>query len=221
VSLLFLSGLFAGFSMFMKNEGIFFIIMLSLIFFIFPKVTKQRWYAWKDYWLFLLGVVTFVVINLVMRIWINPPIHPTAATHVNYIANFFSLSRHITALQAFIYIGQIFGQFEISIWLLLFFLLLLARYNISRIDLYRVLTILAQIILMLLGYYAIYVILSPNMEWHIRSSLDRLYLQLWPCFLLFFFLLIDSPLQDAEDNYQYNNKKQNIRYPTKKEKSQQ
>ena len=41
---------------------------------------------------------------------------------------------------------------------------------------------------MLLGYLAIYLLASPNLEWHLSSSLQRLLLQLLPTLLFGVFL---------------------------------
>jgi hypothetical protein len=49
--------------------------------------------------------------------------------------------------------------------------------------------------IMLAGYFMIYVISPRDLEWHILTSLDRLYSQLWPCFILTFFLIVQTPEQ--------------------------
>jgi hypothetical protein len=73
-----------------------------------------------------------------------------------------------------------------------------------------------------MGFYAIYIFISPDIVWHIKSSLDRLYLQLWPCFLFFFFLVSGEETTPGklkyaiEDNNQDKQQK-NIRKSRKKE----
>jgi hypothetical protein len=44
--------------------------------------------------------------------------------------------------------------------------------------------------LTLTGYFAIYVITPYDLYWHLRFSLNRLFLQLWPCTIFLFFLAI-------------------------------
>jgi 4-amino-4-deoxy-L-arabinose transferase-like glycosyltransferase len=47
--------------------------------------------------------------------------------------------------------------------------------------------------LMLVGYFFVYVITPHDLLWHLRHSLDRLFIQLWPSFLLIFFGLVVGP----------------------------
>ena len=42
--------------------------------------------------------------------------------------------------------------------------------------------------LTLAGYFAIYVITPRDLYWHLRFSLNRLFLQLWPTVIFLFFL---------------------------------
>ena len=44
--------------------------------------------------------------------------------------------------------------------------------------------------LTLAGYFAIYVITPYDLYWHLRFSLNRLFLQLWPCAIFLFFLAL-------------------------------
>lgn len=43
------------------------------------------------------------------------------------------------------------------------------------------------------GYYVIYLISPYALEWHLRFSIDRLFVQLWPSFVLLLFLAARSP----------------------------
>ncbi len=202
-SFLFLTGLFAGLSMFMKNEGIFFIIMLSINYFI----TSNRWQMYR---FFLLGIAPFVAMNIWTRIVFMKPALATGSFSSPYLSRLFDFSRHEIALSAFWFVGKTFGQFAIPIWLLLCLYLCVTGIKLPRDVFYQTLTILWQILLMLVGYYAIYIFISPDIVWHIKSSLDRLYLQLWPTFLLFYFLLVGE-LKNTKQHNNQNNKHQNIR----------
>jgi len=42
--------------------------------------------------------------------------------------------------------------------------------------------------LTLCGYFAVYVITPNELYWHLRFSLNRLFLQLWPAVIFLFFL---------------------------------
>jgi hypothetical protein len=42
------------------------------------------------------------------------------------------------------------------------------------------LTLLLVPVLMLAGYFAVYVITPNDLSWHLATSLDRLFVQIWP-----------------------------------------
>jgi hypothetical protein len=46
---------------------------------------------------------------------------------------------------------------------------------------------------MLAGYYCIYLITPYDLTWHLRTSLNRLFIQLWPSVVFLFFVAIASP----------------------------
>jgi uncharacterized membrane-anchored protein len=48
-------------------------------------------------------------------------------------------------------------------------------------------TMIAAVVLMLLGDFAVYLLLSNSLDWQIDTSLDRILMQLWPAALLAFF----------------------------------
>jgi len=49
--------------------------------------------------------------------------------------------------------------------------------------------------LTLAGYFAVYVITPYDIHWHLRSSLNRLFLQVWPSAIFLFFLAVRTPEQ--------------------------
>jgi hypothetical protein len=55
------------------------------------------------------------------------------------------------------------------------------------------------LVLMAAGFYAIYVITPSPLEWHLATSLDRLFMQLWPMFILLFFLAVRTPAEARAD----------------------
>jgi hypothetical protein len=53
--------------------------------------------------------------------------------------------------------------------------------------------------LTLAGYFAVYVITPYDIHWHLRSSLNRLFLQVWPSAIFLFFLTVRTPEQALAD----------------------
>ncbi len=54
---------------------------------------------------------------------------------------------------------------------------------------------LAALPLLLLGsgYFAVYLTTPHDLSWHIYTSMDRLLVQMWPTFVLVYFLLVATP----------------------------
>ena len=52
--------------------------------------------------------------------------------------------------------------------------------------------------LTLAGYFAVYVITPYDIHWHLRSSLNRLFLQVWPSAIFLFLLTVRTPEQALE-----------------------
>jgi hypothetical protein len=54
-------------------------------------------------------------------------------------------------------------------------------------------TSLFSVFFMLGGYFMIYLITPLNLQWHIETSIWRLFLQLWPTIIFSFFLMVATP----------------------------
>ena len=54
--------------------------------------------------------------------------------------------------------------------------------------------------LTLCGYFAIYVITPNDLYWHLRFSLNRLFLQVWPSSVFLFFLFVGLPAPSKSQN---------------------
>ena len=55
----------------------------------------------------------------------------------------------------------------------------------------------ATLLLVVVGYYGIYLITPRDLLWHLQTSCDRLVVQLWPSMLLLLFATIRTPAQFA------------------------
>ena len=54
--------------------------------------------------------------------------------------------------------------------------------------------------LTLAGYFAIYLITPRDLYWHLRFSLNRLFLQAWPSVIFLFFLVAGGQSSQIESN---------------------
>jgi CDP-diglyceride synthetase len=55
------------------------------------------------------------------------------------------------------------------------------------------LTAVTALILMLAGYFGIYLITPHDLRWHLLTSLNRLFIQLWPSAIFLCFMIARTP----------------------------
>jgi hypothetical protein len=193
---LILAGLTAGISAWTKNEGFLFLIAV-LVSRGLVTVPQNGWKPYlREVRFFAAGLlpVLLVVIYFKMTIsatsyLLSPPEGP------NYIAKLTDIARYRLVLDFFVRHGLSFGNWPASILPVLVFYLLLLGTWIPEKQRRSVAGSLIALGIMLAGYFMIYVISPRDLEWHMGTSLDRLYSQLWPSFILIFFLIVRTPEQ--------------------------
>jgi hypothetical protein len=79
-------------------------------------------------------------------------------------------------------------------WLIIlpicFFLLGKTQHNVNAESIKTSFLIL---LFMMISYFAIYLITPLNLGWHLKTSIWRLFLQLWPTIIFSFFLIVSTP----------------------------
>jgi hypothetical protein len=115
------------------------------------------------------------------------------------------MSRHAQVLKAFFITGISFTQGLVDIRvglhpnpgavgiLLLIAYLFLAGISIDRQSRVGIIQTLAVLGLMLTGYFVVYLLTPLDLGYHIVTSLNRLFLQLWPSVIFLFFMMSGSP----------------------------
>jgi hypothetical protein len=109
--------------------------------------------------------------------------------------NLLAVSRYHFVLEqlwsAFFSFGAWSAMLPMPLILFFYFLLLGASVEDLRLD--TAIVSLLVLALMLAGYFLIYIITPHDLAWHVESSLSRLLLQLWPLFVLAYFMIVRSP----------------------------
>jgi hypothetical protein len=116
-----------------------------------------------------------------------------------FVPQIFDGSRHALILPAFIRESLRFGVWKISPLPLLLIYALIAGLKVELKHRRYVATCAIVIVLMVVGYYSVYLMeVVPNMrlQQHLDTSLNRLLLQVWPIFLLMYFISVRSPVQE-------------------------
>lgn len=178
-----LAGFTAGCASWTKNEGLLFVGATSLALLI-PVVWKGR-DALRRFAAFLAGTA----LPLAMVLWFKRVVAPPSAIfggrhYGEMVDKLLNPGRYLTVL-----FNVSDGFWSFGAWIVNPILLVIAYALLQRLDRRTLLNTgwlqgVFICTIVFAGYCAIYVITPMDLEWHLNSSLPRLYLHLWPAFLL-------------------------------------
>jgi hypothetical protein len=181
--LLVLAGFTAGCAGWTKNEGLLFIAVTSVAL-LAPLVSKPV-PALRRYGAFLLGMALPLIVIIWFKVAVAPPNDVMGGRHFEEVLQkVFSPQRYFTTWM------ELSGGFwTFGNWLVNPILLVLLYVLLQRIDRQMLLNEgwlqgVSICVLVLAGYFATYVTTPKDLDWHLASSLPRLYLHIWPAFLL-------------------------------------
>ncbi len=192
-STLALAGLAAGFAAWTKNEGVLFLLAILL---------ARMWLTSRQSPLgrrpisqiapMLLAVAPIFALIALFKRAIAPPgdLFSDPAIMLHKLSE---LSRYWAVLKWY---GREFFRFGewwmIPLPIVMLVLYFLLSRNIAREEKDSVRASAAALILTLAGYFFIYLITPRDIYWHLRFSLNRLFLQLWPSAIFLFFMALGS-----------------------------
>lgn len=196
-SLLSFSGLMAGFAAWTKNEGQLF----SCAFLISLAVV-----LWRDQGLpgcirnsglVLAGMTPAILTVLYFKIRTAPPGDLFAGNSM--LTKVADLHRYWFIVRWYVKEFFIFGHWFLipGTVLILAYGWLLGRHHLQEHASAARISVLT-LALTVTGYFAIFVITPYDLRWHLRYSLNRLFLHLWPSALFVFFMLIRTPHEAAD-----------------------
>lgn len=192
--LLVLAGLMTGFAAWTKNEGL--LILLSVVAGRLVALAASR--CLKTYprqlVYFSAGAVPVLLVVLYFKAAIAPANDLVAGQGVRATVERLSdFSRYVLILKALVNHFTGFRRWYAHPTYLLAVYAWLLGVKTERAGRVTLLTLAAALGLTLAGYFFIYVTTPRDLEWQLTFSLDRLLIQLWPSFVLLFFLSVRAP----------------------------
>jgi hypothetical protein len=189
--LLTLAGLTAGLAAWTKNEGLLFLAAVPAAR-LACTVPRLGWKAFgRQMAFFCLGLLPAVLTLAYFKAHHAPANDLIAGQdHEAVVGRLLDVSRYLLIGRAFGLILLDVVGVPFALLVVYFFLMGRARRQPVRVG---VLPSLLVLVLMLGGYFGVYVITPKDLEWHLGTSLDRLLLQLWPLALFTFFLAAAAP----------------------------
>jgi hypothetical protein len=189
-----LAGLAAAFAAWTKNEGLLFFAAVVIAHMLVPAHRARRVSLTHLVPMFLTALPVLLVIAYFKQ-RVAPPGDLFSGT-ADMFHKLLDPSRYLIILRWY---GKELLRF--GHWLLIPGTLLLAAYYFlvgHRRDAHNRTAIRTSALAMgltLAGYAAIYVITPYDLYWHLRFSLDRLFLQVWPSVIFLFFMVVRTPEQ--------------------------
>jgi len=192
-SLLILAGITAGMSAWCKNEGILFVISILTARFIALTVENGFKIAVKELALFFAGLIPILSGIIYFKLHLSPVNDIFLNQGINdFVSRILTPARYTEIFSQFLFtIKYYFGRLT-GLPLLIIYGFLIGI-NIKKEYKASILTIIITLCIMFAGYFGIYLISPHDLHWHLSTSLYRLLLQLWPAFLLLYFLIVKTP----------------------------
>ena len=174
---LFLVGFFSASCGWIKNEGNVFFIIFS-VFFIGSNFRNKKYITY-----FILGSLLPLIVIALFKIGYSPTNDIVAGQKDGSLAKLISIKRYLQIVNYWSYYSSLYLPLQII-------LLLISLVKFNYYD-----TLAFKVILSLLVvYFFIYVITPLDLRIHLRSSLDRLMLQVTPVFLYTAFINISNKI---------------------------
>jgi len=192
--LLVLAGMMTGYAAWTKNEGLLILLSVAAGRLVAVAASGCLKTYLRQVAYFSVGAVPILLVVLYFKAAIAPANDLVAGQGLRATADrLLDFSRYVLILKALVNHFTGFRKwYAHPAWLLVIYAWLLGV-KTERAERVTLLTFASALGLVLAGYFFIYVTTPRDLEWHLTFSLDRLLIQLWPSFVLLFFLSVRPP----------------------------
>ena len=194
-----LVGAAAGFCAWTKNEGLLFLLLVSSVWSCFSVLRVGWWLFAREATAIMSGLLPALAVLAYFKLavapansWVNPSSYP-AGHPIRQFLEPGTIAQKLTDVSRYWVIGKAMaseivhlGGRTVGITSLLLLYLVSAR--VKRKSIMNVQTGIAVLVLMLGGYFLVYLTTPLNLAYHLKTSLSRLLLQLWPSAVFVFFM---------------------------------
>jgi hypothetical protein len=189
---LIMAGAMTGLAGWTKNEGILFLLVVYIVRMIVISSNRGIMAYLKELAMFTIGVFPILAVLVLFKLRIPSTNELYTGQSLDAVLG------RLTDFSRYLVIGKSFIVFFYDKlakeWLIIlsiyFFLFGKAKKNVNAESIKTSFLIL---LFMLAGYFFIYLITPLNLPWHLKTSIWRLFLQIWPTIIFSFFLVVSTP----------------------------
>jgi hypothetical protein len=186
-----LAGITAALSAWTKNEGLLFLVSIVVARFVCVVPAKGVRFYVKQMRSFAIGLAPVLLIILYFKESLAPPNYLIALQGTRDIfGKVLDSSRYALVWEEFAKETVQFGGWAVSIPLLLVFYALVVGVKANVRSKLSIATSTITLCSMLFGYSMIYVVTPIDVKYQLNTSLNRIFLQLWPSFVFTYFLIV-------------------------------
>jgi len=187
-----LAGLAAGFAGWTKNEGLLFALIVTAAVVVSAFIAKN----WRRIGLFAAGAAAPMAIATYFKFFMAPPTGTFAQVSPgNAMHRLMEWPRYVEIIKAFWVEGLAQGAGVANPVVCLAVMGAFLKFAPERLRNLVMISSLGALLAMYAGYFCTYVVTPLDLTWHLNTSLDRLYAQLWPSLLL----LVPAMFRSAEE----------------------
>jgi 4-amino-4-deoxy-L-arabinose transferase-like glycosyltransferase len=190
-SMIILAGIFASFGAWTKNEGLMVLLSLLGSLIITRKSGEDRL---KDLFVFCIGVLTIAPFVILFKLRYAPADPFISVQNIwNKGGNLLNFAIYRKVMESFVH--EVFHAGGWNVWFILGLLIyfLICGLRASSIGRSRILNSWLVIVFISAGYFLSYVLTPYPLDWHLGTSLNRLFLQIWPSFLFIALYKLRAP----------------------------
>lgn len=191
--LMILAGLLAGYSAWVKNEGILFIIVFVMVCLLAAWKKVISWKALKYLAVgLLIPIMTVAMFKLVVESQ-----NDILGGNVSFFQQISDLSRWTLIAKSFAVRMIGYANWPISIVLILLIYALIMGFDRQETS-YQVLLLLL-VLGQIAGYFFIYLITPHDLQIHIKTSIKRLVFHVFPIIILWLFVALRAPTLQKDE----------------------
>lgn len=192
--ILVLAGLTAALSAWTKNEGLLFVVVLVFLETSFGLWRRDTAKLKKDMAAIAVGLAPVLLAVVFFKLRYAPPNDLVSGQGLQTVGRLMAAHRYKEIASSMVKEFSVygFGEWSVNVVPILPFYLLLVHRNSETGNRTGIQMGVLSLLGMLAGYCVVYLTTPNNLAWQLRTSLDRLLLQLWPSAVFVFFLAAGS-----------------------------